>query len=81
VLDLEIAECGLGVSGLEGRDMITDGEWKAKVMNNASDLRTSWLRFEVTRVSNAPMKWGMESSDIISPFIASRSLLTIPNDN
>lgn len=71
VVDLDTAERGRGL-----RDKVI--EWKAYVMKRARDLITSWLRLDVTSTSKAPMKWGMVSSDNASPFMASRSRLTIP---
>lgn len=73
VLDLDIADKGRDV-----RDNDDSGEWNAYVMNSARDLRTSWLKFDLTKTSKAPMKWGTVSSDTTSPFMASSSRFTIP---
>jgi hypothetical protein len=47
-------------------------------MKSDRDLMTSWLKLDDTRTSKAPMKCDIVSSETTSPFMASRSLLTIP---
>lgn len=47
-------------------------------MNRDNDRITSGLKFDLTRTSNASMKWVTTSSETASPFMASRSLFTIP---
>jgi hypothetical protein len=47
---LETADSGRGV-----RERDIGGEWKAYVINNERERITSWLRFDLTRTSNAAM--------------------------